>query len=91
MRHGQHRQPPSTSPCCRPNADWAQWLDWLRRKSPLVTPSPFKPAVKRDLDDGVVLAAALGGRTRSLCYCGGMLCLPELLHGSGEFTTRPLL
>jgi predicted nucleic acid-binding protein len=44
------------------NQNWPQWLDWLRRKSPLFEPSPLRPTVKRDPDDDCVLAAALGGR-----------------------------
>ncbi len=48
------------------NPNWAHWLDWLRQKSALVEPSALHPAVKRDPDDDVVLAAALGGRAAYL-------------------------
>ncbi len=44
------------------NRNWAQYLDWLRQKSLLVPPSSLLPTVKRDPDDDIVLAAALGGR-----------------------------
>jgi hypothetical protein len=45
------------------NPNWAQWLDWLKRKSALVSPAPLGSTVKRDPDDDVVLAAALGSRS----------------------------
>jgi uncharacterized protein len=48
------------------NPNWAQWLDWVRRKSVLVAASPLKATVKRDPDDDVVLAAALGARASYL-------------------------
>ena len=48
------------------NPNWAQWLDWVRRKSVLVTPSLLKPTVRRDPDDDVVLVAALGARASYL-------------------------
>lgn len=49
------------------NANWLQWLDWLKRKSILVAPAPLRLAtVKRDPDDDMVLATALGGRARYL-------------------------
>ncbi len=44
------------------NPNWAHWLDWLRQKSSLVAPGALGATVKRDPDDDVVLAAALGGR-----------------------------
>ncbi len=44
------------------NPNWAHWLDWLRQKSSLVAPGALRATVKRDPDDDVVLAAALGGR-----------------------------
>ena len=44
------------------NLGWAHWLEWLRRKSALVEPGALRATVKRDWDDDVVLAAALGGR-----------------------------
>lgn len=48
------------------NPNWAQWLDWVRRKSVLVAALPLKATVKRDPDDDVVLAAALGARASYL-------------------------
>lgn len=48
------------------NRNWAHWLDWLRQKSALVEPSVLRATVKRDPDDDVVLAAALGGRAAYL-------------------------
>jgi uncharacterized protein len=48
------------------NPNWVHWLDWLRQKSALVEPGPLPATVKRDPDDDVVLAAALGGRAAHL-------------------------
>jgi predicted nucleic acid-binding protein len=48
------------------NPNWVHWLDWLRRKSPLVEPAALRATVKGDPNDDVVLAAALGGRATYL-------------------------
>ena len=49
------------------NENWLQWVDWVKRKSTLVAPAPLRPAtIKRDPDDDMVLATALGGRAQYL-------------------------
>jgi predicted nucleic acid-binding protein len=61
-----------------PNPNWAHWLDWLRRKSPLVEAVVLPPTVKRDPDDDVVLAAALsGGAAYLLTYDRDILALEK--------------
>jgi predicted nucleic acid-binding protein len=44
------------------NANWAAWLDWLRRVSRWTDPVPLRATVRRDPADDAVLAAALGAR-----------------------------
>ena len=41
------------------NANWENWLEWLKAKSRLVEEPPAKLIVRRDLKDNPILAAAI--------------------------------
>lgn len=73
------------------NANWPNWLDWLKRASFFVDDPPSKRIVTRDPKDDPVIAVAVASRAQYLVAYDQDLLALEKPYGVACVTPRAFL